>query len=354
MSIRSQILSLGNLVDSYQSGDIPDPKFTLNSLEEGKVGLLLAAPGKGKSHLVFSIALEHASTLPLLGVSACPEPRKTLILSSEDGLPIIAKRFVKKLANIDPTVVEDMRTNLDIVYFDQPLVVPPDASSETKANHISLMKELSSLFSDYSLVIIDTVSESIGECDEQQHDRHIKNTFSKLGKESNASILLVHHVNKAEIKGVNEISQASGAGLTTLMRLCKLILGIVPEKNKLLLRYLRSNHPVGDTDDIELSFNGELTMNRNGPRFCGAISDNVTSAKADEVDNLDVVQENIEETRADNDNNTQPVVEIPNEIKPKSTEVRRRKSRPKTPIEVDGSEPTAEDETYAPYKVVLG
>lgn len=234
--------SAGDLVDNR---GIPEPDFVLKGLESSHVGMLIAAPEMGKSHLCFSIAIEHSTQLKLLGISAATKPQKTLLISAEDSISVVKKHLTKKLRDLPTKVRKLARVNIFPFSTHFPLVVPTSASSEEKSIINAYNNKLIGLIKEngISLVIIDTVSEVIGHCDEVRDDRLIKLAFQKLAKDSGAAILLVHHVNKAEIKGESEISMASGAGLTTVMRLSKLIMGITLTKdgNK-SLNFLKANY----------------------------------------------------------------------------------------------------------------
>ena len=103
-------------------------------------------------------------------------------------------------------------------------------------------------------MIVDTVTESIGECCEAKHDRLIKNTFQALAKKSDCAILLVHHVNKDEIRGSQKVTMASGAGLTSIMRLTKCLFTIsTKDKGSSSITFLKSNY-LNERESIEIPF----------------------------------------------------------------------------------------------------
>ncbi len=255
-------VSAGDLIDS---ADVPPPNFVLKGLESAHVGMLIAAPEMGKSHLCFSIAIEHSTSLKLLGLSAAKSTSKTLLISAEDSVSVVKTQLTKKMKALPAKVRKQARVNIYPFSATLPFVVPPEASSveqeATKAytdKIIGLIRE-----NEIDLVVIDTVSEVIGSCDEVKHDRLIKSAFQRIAKESGAALLLVHHVNKAEIKGENEVSMASGAGLTTVMRLSKLILGITADKgNKKRLSFLKSNYLTQEEkQSFDLEFDNGILVN---------------------------------------------------------------------------------------------
>ncbi|HCG6874945.1 TPA: AAA family ATPase [Vibrio parahaemolyticus] len=261
-------ISAGELIDS---GDVPPPDFVLKGLESAHVGMLIAAPEMGKSHLCFSIAIEHSTSMKLLGISAAKTAQKTLLISAEDSVSVIKNQLSKKIKSLPAKVRKQARDNIYPFSATLPFVTPNDAAlsdqNNTKAytdKIIELIRELG-----ISLVVIDTVSEVIGSCDEVKHDRVIKTAFQRIARESGAALLLVHHVNKAEIKGEHEVSMASGAGLTTVMRLSKLILGITSSKrDKRRLNYLKANYlSQEEKQSFDIEFNNGVLVNTNIETF---------------------------------------------------------------------------------------
>ncbi|WP_428774881.1 AAA family ATPase [Vibrio sp.] len=233
--------SFGQLKNIHDNAEeLPD--FTLFGLLKGHVGMLIAAPDIGKSHLALSLAIEHASSMSILGLTARPYPAKTLIISSEDSQAILAQRISQKSLHLDATCLDELDEHLSFLTDIPALVIPPESPASEHQRHQAYIDELVELMSQFDLVIVDTVTEAIGSCDEVKHDRLIKNTFSKLAKDSGASMLLVHHVNKDEIRGTQKITMASGAGLTSVMRLAKFYASLQMTKNNLTLQWHKSNY----------------------------------------------------------------------------------------------------------------
>ncbi len=252
-------LSLDSLMSSPA---IQSLEFSIKGLLKGHVGMLIAAPNVGKSHLALCIAMEHASSMSLLGMSAADKPAKTLVLSSEDGAGVIQSRMKEKLVNCTATIKSELKKNLHFLTDIEPIVIPPDSSAQEKVEHKQYLEQLKQIFSEFDLVIVDTVTESIGRCEEVKHDRLIKNVFQSLASESGASLLLVHHVNKEEIRGNQEITMASGAGLTSIMRLTKCLFTLKRNKDFLSIKYLKSNYlPENENQEFAVEVRQNLTIN---------------------------------------------------------------------------------------------
>lgn len=251
------------LVDNFNSKKVV-PRYTLKGLLEARLGMLIAAPNMGKSHLALSIAIEHSSSYQLVNLSNTPVPAKTLILSTEDDYSILGERLSKKMDSLPPTTRAEVAAHLDFIADLDPLVILPDSTPTEKAYHQQYLDELVERMSNYDLVIVDTVTEAIGACEETKHDRHIKEVFSQLAKRSGASILLVHHINKDEIRGKQKITMASGAGLTTIMRLSKFIISIENDEKSSahkLLKFHKFNHlSECDHQTKKLGLDGSLTV----------------------------------------------------------------------------------------------
>lgn len=251
--------SLDSLMSSTASQNL---SFSLKGLLKGHVGMLIAAPNVGKSHLTLCIAMEHASSMSLLGMSAIEKPAKTLVISSEDSAGVIQSRMKEKLANCTTSIKSELKNNLHFLTDIEPIVIPPGSSLQEQAEQKQYLEQLKQTFSEFNLVIVDTVTESIGRCEEVKHDRLIKNVFQSLASESGASLLLVHHVNKDEIRGNQEITMASGAGLTSIMRLTKCLFTLKKSRESLSIKYLKSNYlPENENQEFSVEVRQGLTIN---------------------------------------------------------------------------------------------
>ncbi|MCG3883358.1 AAA family ATPase [Photobacterium leiognathi] len=203
-----------------------DDSFVLKGLlSGGYIGMLIAAPGIGKSHLVMSIAMEAASGVPFVGLGYEGKKTKTLLYSSEDPEIIVKDRFKKKLSGLSEHVVDAIDENMMILSDElmQSLVLPINASHDEKREHKIFINKFIAAINKYDLLIIDTVSESMT-ADLVSNDQRIKNELQSLARKAGVSILLVHHINKEEIKKSQEITVASGASLTYIMRLTKFMI----------------------------------------------------------------------------------------------------------------------------------
>ena len=92
MFVFNSLLDLINaLIDNFN--------FVYKGLERGHIGLLLTVPGAGKTHLIYSLAIELTTNKELLGLNSSEKLNKVLILSCEDSLIKNSLRLNSKVNN---------------------------------------------------------------------------------------------------------------------------------------------------------------------------------------------------------------------------------------------------------------
>ncbi len=283
-------------VNNYVAEHSESPKYSesLKGLLSSHIGMVIARPSIGKSHLALSIAIEHASSIELIGLSASKQPQRTLYVSCEDVSDIVAKRLQEKISdlNLSPEQEADLGEYLSVASEElEPLVIPPDSTMADKLEHELYLEKVADAFSGYSLVIIDTISRAAPTCDLVAHDRHITNVFDKLAKKSGASILLIHHVTKSHVhnRDGNMLSMASGLGLSSLMGYSRFIYGIEEIKKQIVLSPLKLNY-VQDPQPIHLGRFNSLTtaINSNGETLLDMVP--TYSDKVQRSDDSDVLE----------------------------------------------------------------
>ncbi|WMO25695.1 helicase RepA family protein (plasmid) [Vibrio parahaemolyticus] len=265
------IRNLNSLLEDKSISEVP---FVLKGLVKASVGMLIAAPSAGKSHLALSIAMEHASSATILGLSCSETPKKVLIVSSEDGSAVLRERMTEKVKLFSSDVQTELLNNLFFLTDETPIITPPDAYADEQSATSLYVDNLvqSAIDNDVDLIIVDTVTEAVGSCDEVKHDKHIKAGFQAIARRTGASILLVHHVNKNEIRGEQEVTMASGAGLSSVMRLVKFMITIKAGKNNRVVQFLKSNYlPQDEEREFEVDF-VEGVLSRKGILSLGSTS----------------------------------------------------------------------------------
>lgn len=237
-------------------------EYVLKGLVKGKIGMLVSRPEAGKSLLTASLACEVATSSELIGLKV-GEPKKVLYVLSEDPAQILCEKIngVKEvLSKKDNSLLQD---NLQILVLEEPLFESPRNANNYEYN-IKNERIYVNLFSQYDFIIIDTLSEAIGSCDEVEDQQFIKNSLQRLAAQSNASMLLVHHIKKSDMLKNSTVSMASSSGLTGLMRNTKFMLTINKEsENDFEVSYLKGNY-IKDTDksSIELFNKNNCLLNK--------------------------------------------------------------------------------------------
>jgi len=183
----------------------------LHGLPKGKFGFLISTPDTGKSYTCLSIAYEISTGISLLGLSTESTPRKVLYWPIEDGEPETMDRVVQHLSNFNNSSVELIQQNLKLYSMEDFICHPMDVSSYLQTSNLDT---LISEGRGFDLIIIDTIREASGACDEVKDDRIIKMSLQRLAKETNAAVLVTHHLTKEASRGNETITSVSGSGLS--------------------------------------------------------------------------------------------------------------------------------------------
>lgn len=183
----------------------------LHGLPKGKFGFLISTPDTGKSYTCLSIAYEISTGISLLGLSTDSTPRKVLYWPMEDGEPETMDRVIKHLSNFNEASVKLIEKNLKLYSMEDFICHPMDVSAYLQTSNLDT---LISEGKGFDLIIIDTIREASGACDEVKDDRIIKMSLQRLAKETNAAILVTHHLTKEASRGNETITSVSGSGLS--------------------------------------------------------------------------------------------------------------------------------------------
>ncbi|NRB79158.1 MAG: AAA family ATPase [Saccharospirillaceae bacterium] len=217
-------------------------KGVLKGLDEYKIGILIAAPEVGKSHLVTSIAMECALNKEFIGISNIKVPIKVLVISVEDGRNVNALRLKKKFEHLSRHHRNLLTSNMFYLTELEPLCIPRNSSILEKENHALYLDNTIKAFSEFDLIIVDTVTEVVGMASTVDDELQIKLTFQRIAKESKSTILLVHHVTKDVMRDPSKMDMASATGITSLVKNTKLMLAVTDKKDKKQLVVLKGNN----------------------------------------------------------------------------------------------------------------
>lgn len=187
------------------------PPEILYGLPKGKFGFLISTPDTGKSYTCLSLAYEIATGVKLLGLSTDSTPKKVLYWPMEDGEPETMERVVTHLSNFNDSSVKLIEENLKLYSMEDFICHPMDVGAYLQTSNLDT---LISEGKGFDLIIIDTIREASGACDEVKDDRIIKMSLQRLAKETSAAVLVTHHLTKEASRGNEVITSVSGSGLS--------------------------------------------------------------------------------------------------------------------------------------------
>jgi RecA-family ATPase len=187
------------------------PPEILYGLPKGKFGFLISTPDTGKSYTCLSLAYEIATGIKLLGLSTNTTPKKVLYWPMEDGEPETMERVIKHLSKFNSSSVKLVEENLKLYSMEDFICQPMDVSAYLQTSNLDT---LISEGKGFDLIIVDTIREASGACDEVKDDRIIKMSLQRLAKETGAAVLVTHHLTKEASRGNEPITSISGSGLS--------------------------------------------------------------------------------------------------------------------------------------------
>jgi RecA-family ATPase len=200
--------------------DPPPRRWLLHDcLPLGKVGLLVAPGGTGKSQLALQLAIAVASGGHLAGYWKVGEKGRVLGLFAEEDDEELHRRLRAVLrglaAGADQTsaVESDLRENLLLKSLsgEDSLMTCADASgSVTRTNFSERLCDLVKQLGDFKLIIIDPVSRFRGGNENFAEDAtRFVEAAEFIARETGATVLLLHHANKASSSGEDQHQGAS-------------------------------------------------------------------------------------------------------------------------------------------------
>lgn len=197
-------------IESAFNEEPPALDFVMPGVLRKSVGLLIGAGSIGKSMFMLQLSASIAGAGDLLGLGVSGS-KKVVYLSLEDPSDVVINRYHALGKILDLNARKAVIDNLKVgSLYGRTL----DMSQETGLELLNLQ-----LPDQFDLLIIDTLSRSHSseEKDNGEMSRLVS-SFEALANAKNASIILVHHVAKANIADDSEASishLARGAGALT-------------------------------------------------------------------------------------------------------------------------------------------
>ncbi len=217
-------------VGRFIGKDVPARDWVLNDcLPSGKVGLIVAPGGTGKSQLVLQLGYAIATGREKYTPWKPGRAGQVLLICAEDEEDELHRRF-ERLARDDfrgahaEEVIQRLRDNLFIVpRVGQDNLLTRDNGGEVRQTGLveRLAKTVAPL-SDLRLIAIDPVARSRGGEENSAEDTtRFVEAVETLAKLTGAAVVIVHHANKASMQGGDQNQSASrgSSALTDGVRL---------------------------------------------------------------------------------------------------------------------------------------
>lgn len=212
----------------------PIPEFVIKGLPKRDLGVLIAPPDTGKSHLCLSIAYELATGLNILGVRpSTGKTCRTLYWPVEDGIHQAFNRIEQHLKVIPKEYHPAIKDNVSLYESGGSILSATRGIDQQEVS--GARRELDRLIShakNFDLVIIDTIREAIGTATEVEDDVRIKEALKELAQKADVAVLITHHPTKNVIRGLEGVSTASGSGLSCTVAFARCHLYINTEREK--------------------------------------------------------------------------------------------------------------------------
>lgn len=201
---------------------LPPPReFVIaNFLPKLNVGVIAAPGGTGKGYLTIQMGLSISSGVPFLGKFQIPKPGGVLYINAEDDEQEIHRRFLAcfhEMTRTLPKTRQKEATEAVIKRFYNPnitgkvrLKLFPDEIGTTKKALISLAKSIP----DLRFIILDPANRLLAEdFNRVEVVTQFIQILEEIGTETNATVLLSTHTNKASQIGDRGTKHASTAVL---------------------------------------------------------------------------------------------------------------------------------------------
>lgn len=189
-----------------------DDSYILKGLAKGKLGFIVSGPDVGKGYLCLSMAYELATDKLFVNLKAKPGIYRTLYWPIEDGVEEVAKRMLGHFDAMPHALVEQISRSVSLWGGTEPLCAL--RNGEDVVSHSTSRKKLIAECKQYDLLIIDTLREAAGNADEVDDDQVVKQILQEIAKEADIAIVLVHHLTKAAVRGLEKVSNVSGSGFS--------------------------------------------------------------------------------------------------------------------------------------------
>jgi hypothetical protein len=217
--------TLGEWGSDWLSTPPPERRWLLERvLPLGKVGMLVAAGGVGKTMALVQLALSVATGREWLDHFGTPNPGHVLLALGEEDEGEIRRRMYNAacamcLTDEQKRVAADRIVALPLAGTSVALTESDGRSTTESATLHALRKRLDGAAHDWRLIILDPLSRFAG-CDTEKDNnaatRFIEVVESLAMSKGGPTVLLAHHTNKASRLQESESTTANARGASAL------------------------------------------------------------------------------------------------------------------------------------------
>lgn len=216
-------------IDAYRAdrfiGKEPPPRRWLyvKVLRFGKVGIIVAPGGTGKSQALMQVGVSIATGSPLFGVWEVGETGGVLMLLAEDDDEEVHRRLNNIIGQLalsgDIAAISALRKNLILrsMVGENNLMTETNQSREVQQTiYVDRLIATATQIPDLKLIIIDPASRFRGgnENEAQDTTRFVE-AIERVAQATGATILIAHHTNKGSMQAT-EANQNASRGSSAL------------------------------------------------------------------------------------------------------------------------------------------
>ena len=194
-------------------------KSTDGVLPCGKVGLLIAEGGAGKTMALIQLAIAKAVGLHWLGTFMIPKPgRVLLVLGEEDAEEVHRRVFnARRSMNVDAPA-EDAIVAIPLAGMPCAMIEVDERGNPIDTAFLAWLRSIAKQRGPFELIIVDPLSRFAGadaEADNAAATRFIQ-ALESIATETGATVIVAHHTNKLARTNGAAVTGASSRGSSAI------------------------------------------------------------------------------------------------------------------------------------------
>lgn len=175
-----------------------EPQFILPGVRRGELAVLAAAGATGKSYLSQMFCMSVATGVRVFPFLPVETPRRVLLVQMEDLAVDLENRGNAILRAYPRMAVGSLANLVAHAIPGESLSFVRTSDSGVPLEDTALVKMFCDVCVDYDLIVLDPLTNLWDACDEndQRHAMLLMKALRKIAVQSDAAILVCHHVNK--------------------------------------------------------------------------------------------------------------------------------------------------------------